>query len=146
MAGLSDFSRRIRERGRQVEAGANRIKREVALIADREVVLATPVDTGRARSNWIVSLQAPILAEREPYAPGEGLGISERANAQGAIDQGKDRINAAKPGQTIFISNNVYYIGFLNDGTSAQAARGFVQTAVMQAVGSVRGARILRGD
>lgn len=146
MAGLRDFSRRIRERGRQVESGANRIKREVALIADREVVLETPVDTGRARSNWIVSLTAPILDEREPYAPGERLGKSERSNAQAAIDQGAGRIVVAAPGQTIFISNNVSYIGRLNDGWSAQAPAGFVQTAVLRAVGSVRGARILRGN
>lgn len=146
MAGLDDFSRQIRRRGRQVEEGANRIKREVALIADRELVLETPVDTGRARSNWIVSLQAPVLAEREPYAPGEGLGKSERANAQAAIEQGISRITVAMPGQTIFISNNVSYIGRLNDGWSAQAPSGFVQGAVMRAVGSVRGARILRGD
>lgn len=146
MAGLGDFSRRIRLRGKQVEAGANRVKREVALIADREVVLETPVDTGRARSNWIVSLQAPILDEREPYSPGERLGKSERANAAAAIEQGVGRITVAAPGQTIFISNNVSYIGRLNDGWSAQAPSGFVQSAVMRAVNSVRGARILRGD
>lgn len=146
MAGLGDFAHRIRLRGKQVEAGANRVKREVALIADREVVLSTPVDTGRARSNWIVSLQAPILDEREPYSPGERLGLGERENAQGAIDQAEGRIEVSLPGQTIFISNNVSYIGHLNDGTSAQASRGFVQTAVMLAVNSVRGARILRGD
>lgn len=132
--------------------GANRVKREVALIADRELVLETPVDTGRARSNWIVSLQAPILTEREPYAPGEGLGRGERANAQAAIEQGARRITVAAPGQTIFISNNVRYIGVLNDGRppgvqwSAQAPLGFIQSAVMRAVGSVRGARIIRGN
>jgi hypothetical protein len=146
MAGLGDFARRIRAIGKQVETGANRVKRQVALVADRELVLETPVDTGRARSNWIVSLQAPVLSEREPYAPGQKLGRGERANAQAAIDQGAGRIVVAAPGQTIFISNNVRYIGRLNDGWSAQAPAGFVQGAVMRAVSSVRGARILRGN
>jgi hypothetical protein len=146
VAGLGDFSRRIRRRGRQIEANANLIKRKVALIADRELVLGTPVDTGRARSNWLVSLQSPISDAREPYFPGSRLGRGERANAQAAIDQAMSKIGVAAPGQTIFIANNVKYIGLLNEGWSAQAPAGFVQSAIMRAVNSVQGARILGGN
>lgn len=144
---LSGFATNMRRHGRRVETVATRVKREVALIADREVILATPVDTGRARSNWIVSLNAPVVLPREPYAPGSKLGLSERANAQAAIDQGVDRINASQPKQDIYISNNVHYIGKLNDeGTSAQAPAGFVQSAVAHAVAHVRKARLVDGN
>lgn len=146
MTDLNGFSARMRRRGRQVEDGANKAKRQVALIADRELVLETPVDTGRARSNWIVSLGAPVLDAREPYAPGEKLGKGERRNAQAAIEQGTVRIALSKPGQDIYISNNVDYIGRLNDGSSAQAPSGFVQAAVTRAAAAVRGARVLDGD
>lgn len=146
MAGLGDFARRMRARGQQVETGANQIKRRVALILDRELVMETPVDTGRARSNWVVSLQAPSTTERAPYSPGAGLGKSERANAAAALDQGMAVIGAAKPGQSIFISNNVRYIGLLNDGHSAQAPSGWVNGAIHRAVGAVRGARLMRGN
>jgi hypothetical protein len=143
VTGLGDFARRIRARGAQVETGANKLKRKVALIVDRELVLETPVDTGRARSNWVVSLTAPILDEREPYAPGERLGKSERANAQAAIDQGGAIIATVKPGTDIYISNNVHYIGLLNDGHSAQAPSGYIQSAVIRGANAVKGAKVL---
>ena len=146
MSSLNSFARRIRQRGRQVETGANAVKRRVALIADRELVMETPVDTGRARSNWVVSLQAPVLAPREPYAPGSRLGKGERSNAEAAIAQGLVVISAARSEHSIFISNNVHYIGRLNEGWSAQAPAGFVEAAVMRAVNSVKGARILSGN
>lgn len=143
---LSGFANNMRRRGRRVETQANRVKREVALIADREVVLETPVDTGRARSNWIVSLNAPVVTPREPYSPGEKLGKGERLNAQAAIQQGTERIVVAAPGQDIYISNNVNYIGRLNEGYSAQAPAGFVQSAVARAVAHVRKARLVDGN
>lgn len=146
MASLSDFARRIRIRGRQVQDGTDRIVRKIALIADRELVLETPVDTGRARSNWRVSLGAPITDEQEPYSPGEKLGQGETANAAAAIAQGQDAIGRRRSGQDIYISNNVKYIGALNDGTSAQAPAGFVETAVKRAVAAVRGERVFDGN
>lgn len=146
MAGLGDFANRIRRRGRQVEEGVNRIVRKVALIADRELVLETPVDTGRARSNWQVSLGSPITSQREPYAPGEGLGKAEGQNAAGALAQAQERIGKRRTGETVYITNNVDYIGPLNDGTSTQAPAGFVQAAITRAVKAVRSERVFDGD
>lgn len=143
MSTLGEFASRIRRHGRRVETGANELKRKVALVVDREVVMETPVDTGRARSNWIVSLTAPILSTQEPYAPGEKLGKGEGANAAAAMEQAQLVISAVKSGDDIYISNNVHYIGLLNEGTSAQAPSGFVQSAVLRGVSTVRGARIL---
>ena len=145
MSTLSGFARNMRRRGRRLETRTNRLKREAALIVDREVVLATPVDTGRARSNWIVSLSVPVLSPIGPYAPGSKLGKGERANAEAALQQGRERINAARGPQDIYISNNVNYIGRLNEGYSAQAPAGFVQSAVARAVAHVRRSRVTDG-
>lgn len=134
---FSTFAARMRRRGRQVEEGVNRVVRTTALIADQNLVLSTPVDTGRARSNWQVSIGSPIESEREPFAPGE-LGSTAGPNAQAAIAQGEQVINRRQPEETIFITNNLPYIQRLNDGYSAQAPVGFVQTAVQRAVEYVR--------
>lgn len=146
MPGLGDFARRIRIRGRQVEEGVNKIVRKCALIADRELVLETPVDTGRARSNWQVSLGSAITSEREPFSPGQGLGKGEGRNAAGALEQAQERIGARQSGQDIYITNNVGYIGPLNDGSSAQAPAGFVEAAIQRAVRAVRNGRVFNGD
>lgn len=90
-----------------------------------ELVVATPVDTGWARSNWIPYVGAV------PVAP---VGS-------------KDSVSGSRPGVAaatlltsyrfrqgnITIANNVPYIGLLNDGWSRQAPAGFVEAAVQKA-------------
>jgi len=146
MATLGVFARRIRERGRQVEEGVNEIVKKTAIVADREVVLSTPVDTGRARSNWLLSLGGPSTSEIEAYAQGKG-GSSGTANANAAMAQAQAAVQARRPEQDVYISNNVPYIGRLNDGWSAQAPAGFVQAAVQRAAAAIRNMRVFRrGD
>lgn len=143
MPSLGDFSKRIRRRAADIERNINRTVRQVALVADRELVLATPVDTGRARSNWFVNLGAPNRSVSEPYFPGE-KGSTASSNSQAAIDQATQVISRRQIGQDIYISNNLDYIGSLNDGSSAQAPAQFVESAVQRAVNVVKGAQIVR--
>lgn len=137
------FSRRMRVLARDVEANANLVKRRVALAVDAALVLGTPVDTGRARSNWQVNLNAPATSQRDAFAPGKNLGIGEGANARAALQQAQQAIADAQPGSAIYITNNLSYIGKLNQGHSAQAPSGFVEAALFSGVAQVRGARIL---
>lgn len=131
--------------GAQVAAEADRTVRMAALAADQAVVLATPVDKGRARSNWLVELDAPARTTIEPYAPGEA-GSTGGANATAALAQGQATIALYNGDRNtaIAISNNLPYIEPLNNGSSRQAPAGFVQKAVQAAVKQVRGARLLR--
>lgn len=141
---LGQFAKRIRVLADRVEANADRITREAAIAIDQTVVLATPVDTGRARSNWIVSTGGPSGSTQEPYAAGSGLGRGESGNAAGAIAQGRRAIAAKTKRQDIYIQNNLPYIGRLNDGSSAQAPANFVQKAVSVGVSAVRRRKVLR--
>lgn len=123
--------------GRRLDLVADRLERGVdvkvkrtALAIDQVLVLATPVDQGRARSNWRVSVSSPLEGVIDPYAPGDGLGVGETENAREALAQGREAIGARRPGESIFITNNLDYIVFLNDGSSAQAPAGFVEAAI----------------
>jgi hypothetical protein len=142
---LGWFRRRMAILARRVDAGTERLIRRVALVADQALVFSTPVDTGRARSNWIVSIDQPASATVGPYSPGQGLGVGETANAQAALNQAAAQIDRFRLGanRSIFISNNLPYIERLNDGHSAQAPAGFVESAVQAAARTVQGARIL---
>lgn len=139
---LENFTRRIRIRADNVPRAVNRIVRQCALAVDQALVLGTPVDTGRARSNWIVSVGQPVLTDRPPYAPGSLLGLNETANARAAIDHAKSVILQRQPEQTIYITNNVPYIEKLNRGYSAQAPAMFVERAVEAGITAVAGARL----
>ncbi len=143
-----DLPRVMRARSNQVVRSAGRITRKAATVIDREVVQSTPVDTGKARSNWLASLNIPLNAVIPPYSPGRHLGVAETANAGAAIAQAAVPIASFNPtrDRAIFLTNNVFYVGLLNnDETSTQAPRFFIQTAVRRGIEAVRSERIFRG-
>lgn len=138
MSSPEEFSRRMARLGVRVAEGADQAVRRCALAVDAAVVTATPVKTGRARSNWIASLNAGTNVNREPLAPGAAAtqpAIDEAAAVVATYDGDRD--------QSIHITNSVPYIGKLNSGSSQQAPAEFVQEATEAGVSAVAGARIL---
>lgn len=138
MPELADFSRRIRARVKSLEGNLNQVVRKVAMAADQAVVLGTPVDTGRARSNWIVSVGSAHGDTISAYVPGE-KGSTKSENTQAALDQGESVIRNYTSGrdQSIHITNNLPYIQALNDGHSEQAPANFVESAIQEAIAAV---------
>jgi hypothetical protein len=104
-----------------VRRNAVATQRATALLVDQVVVSATPVLTGRARSNWLVGLGSPVRRVVETLG---------NAALSASISAARARINSSKEGETIWLSNNLSYIQRLNQGSSAQAPAGFVERAV----------------
>lgn len=96
--------------------------RAVTLVVDKTLADTTPVDTGRARANWLPSLNAPDTRQVE-------AGQKEDVGPVLASYRIKD---------TIYISNNLPYIRRLNDGWSKQAPAGFVDRALAIAKRAVK--------
>jgi len=101
-----------------------------------ELIEATPLDLGWARANWIPQVTTPYRANLKDVETTSGLASSLASSAESQlfsiaasyrIDQGP-----------IFVSNNVPYIGRLNDGHSKQAPAGFVQFSIAKAVAAKR--------
>lgn len=134
MSNARDFAKRMKVLGGNVEDNTNRLVRRVALAIDSTLVLATPVDTGRARANWIVEIGGPHQGVDE---------LSFSPSGAESIAAATAMINTRQPGEDIHITNNLNYIARLNDGWSAQAPAHFVALAVLDGVGMIRGARIL---
>lgn len=129
---LRQLGDRLKTIAVEVESNAAQAVRDVALTADRVLVLRTPVDTGRARSNWIPTIGAPSSDTREPLEP---AALEQEARAVVGEYQ------AGGPG--VFLSNNLPYIRRLNDGHSAQAPAGFVEEALQVAAAEVGRQRLL---
>ena len=107
--------------------------RKIAMQILTGVVYRTPVDTGRARSNWNVSVEGPNVSVRLAHAPGEKLGLDEQANAQATITANTATIEGAPAFGVIFISNGLPYINRLEHGHSqAQAPQGMVRLTLDQ--------------
>lgn len=120
--------------GKGVERGVNESVKAVAIAVDQAVVLSTRVDTGRARSNWLVSLGGPNNSPINPYVPGTG-GKTAAENASAAQQQAEAAIDSRRLGQSIHITNSVPYIGRLNIwdgmlGLGMQAGRVAARTTV----------------
>lgn len=96
--------------------------RAAALVVDSELVKRTPVDTGRARSNWLPSLN---VARTDEVAPGERPEVASV-------------FALYKINDTILSTNNLPYIERLNEGHSQQAPAGFVEAAIQVGKNAVR--------
>lgn len=108
------------------------VVRKVGLAVDQVAVTSTPVDTGRARSNWIVTFGAPTDDERGENEWDRGGNVSLQ-QAQSAIDAYDVSLG------DLFITNNVPYIERLENGWSAQAPSGMLAGAVQAGVLVARG-------
>ncbi len=129
---FSELDDRMNKLGFSLKKGLTKVTKNVARGIGATLVDSTPVDTGLARSNWRATLNGPASGTIPPYSPGNHLGISESANASGAKAQQKqviERFDASKLG-SIFLTNNVHYIGLLDGGSSAQGGRDMVAIAI----------------
>jgi hypothetical protein len=107
-----------------VGSAVEREIRKAVIAGDQAIVLGTPVDTGRARANWIVTVGAPSSdADKTPDKTG-----------QAALDQARSAVSGFVAGLgvrgSIFITNNLEYIVPLENGHSAQAPAGMVQQGI----------------
>lgn len=118
---LTDFDKAITQVEKQLDEVTVETLQKVVLAVDSAIVLSTPVDTGRARGNWLPSINTP--REEKLVDNFDLTGSKSIAEAQSVSDK-------VIAGNTVYISNNLEYIGALNDGHSQQAPAGFVEKAV----------------
>lgn len=113
------------------EATSN-LSAQVAETVFSYLLSETPVDTGKAISNWRVSLNAPNHDLLPAYYPGQ-KGSTQSINQQAALEEAQRVLSTKKPGDAIYISNPLPYIQSLNDGSSTQNPGGFVEASVLLA-------------
>lgn len=118
----------------QLEKFTERLIVKITLDITANLIENTPVDTGWARANWVPTIGRPDvqnLSNIEPTAQlAAGQATKQQVSLGGVASSYKLRAGA------IFISNNVPYITFLNQGTSKQQPSGFVQRAISKALTS----------
>lgn len=139
----------FRELSSTLPERANRAKQVAASTINNDLLQITPVDTGLAVSNWIVTLDTPSTETRSAFIPAkEGYskqtkGVknwthrgdpesTRQANIAPASELARATIESAAPGQPICIANNLDYIQLLDTppGHSSQAVK-FVDRAII---------------
>lgn len=104
----------------------------IRLVLDlhESLVLNTPVDTGWARANWVPTIGIPYEGGKAPNQTPQGVALARAQQEQALAGILSYRIAEG----VIWLSNNVPYIEFLNEGSSQQAPAGFVQTVIAKTI------------
>lgn len=127
---LLDLADSFEKKSKTIKADTSKLAVDTAMAIVGNLAYKTPVDTSQAISNWIVTIGAENQTQIKPHFPGI-QGSTYRASAAETIANAKAVLSSKKPGQSIFITNNLPYIKKLNDGSSSQAPAGFVESAVL---------------
>jgi hypothetical protein len=127
---LLDLAERMEKIAKALPKAASDLAVETALAIVGDLSFKTPVDTSKALSNWIVTLGAASGDKISPHYPGKG-GSTQKASAETNLALAKAVLKHKKPGQPIFITNNLPYIRRLNNGYSGQQPAGFVERSVL---------------
>jgi hypothetical protein len=134
------LSARLHLRSKQVVESAEILIRRVAVAMDQALVMTTPVDTGRARGNWVTSIGRPqeFIAQKDQW--GEDFPLPQEVIAQGQATIAGWHIGRGP----IFIANSVPYIVRLEHGWSKQAPQGMLGAAVKAAQAQIAGKKLLQ--
>lgn len=117
---LEAFNREIDAFAKKVAINVTALQKKIVLEALRRLVMKTPVDTGRARGNWQVTIAAPAEGQLQET---DTIGTA-------TILQGLEAIASLPAYEVVWISNNVDYIELLEHGHSKQAPAGMLAVTV----------------
>ncbi len=133
MSTLGRLAVRMRQLDKSLTKKASKAAAQVALEIVKELAHTTPADTSKAISNWVVTLTKPSVKLLPAHVPGEE-GDTAGASAKVTINLARLTLRTKKPGHAIYITNNVPYLKYLNEGTSDQAPAAFVERAFQKAL------------
>lgn len=138
------FTDRLQKLGDRIERNVADLKGHVMDVIQQHIIAGTPVSaastghSGRARSNWFISVN-------QPYEDAQYDGEFDPSGTQRM--ESNTAVILANPGINVqfYLNNNLDYIGWLNAGNSTQAPANFVRIALMYGIREIKEARIVSG-
>ncbi len=132
MTTLGQLAVRMRRLDGSLTKKASAAAGRVALAIVNELAHTTPADVSTAASNWIVTLTKPSVKLLPAYVAGED-GSTQLASAKATVAAARLVLKSKQPGHAIYITNNVPYLKYLNNGSSDKAPSGFIERAFLKA-------------
>lgn len=106
----------------KAQANMDAVLQGTAAEVGKRLVERTPVESGAARGNWTVGINAPNVVETGRTDPGGSETVAAIAEAA----------KAARDGDSVYITNTSSYIAQLEDGSSTQAPNGMVSVTASE--------------
>lgn len=122
-----EFNAQLTQFARKIQVAPQKVVKKVAFQLFRRIIEKTPVDTGRARASWNIAIGSinPAVAP-EGQHPKSPNALAAKA-ATVLTSYGAD---GRLP--VVWISNNLPYIGELENGHSQQAPAGMVGLSIAE--------------
>lgn len=120
-ANVRDFSLQIDREWAAKEQDIDDLVHEIALETTRRITLKSPVDTGRFRSNWFVSVNSP-----------NGMTTTQIRSAEQVVLEADVALGATDKLPMVYIQNNLPYANRLENGWSKQAPAGMVAVSIAE--------------
>lgn len=117
MTGTAAFNADLRAFAEKIDVNLQTVLKRVTFDLWNRITLKTPVDTGRARAGWGVSIGDPQVVTPEPGPHGAPT---------------PPDLSAIDGTQLIYVLNNVEYVQYLEEGTSKQAPAGMVRISLAE--------------
>lgn len=118
---------------KQIEAIVERTKIKMDLVVRKfcfemfsDIMMASPVDTGAFRGNWMLSVGAPNISTNADSKLSSDNSALAAINASMATSINKDAL-----GKTIYFTNSMPYAYRLEHGWSKQAPAGMVNVTIL---------------
>lgn len=124
------FAAQLQAFSDMVQEDADEVFRIVATEVGQSVINLTPIDTGRALSNWNAGIDSPDDTYRETEDP-----LDNRTSTRLAAE-----FQGLRFGQKAYITNATPHIPFLEYGSSRQAPSGMVRVTLARLDNIVRDA------
>jgi hypothetical protein len=119
---LSSFTLDIQRFVDKAKGNVDLVVRKIAFDMFRRVVIKSPVDTGRFKSNWQVAIGS---------IPAGTLELNDKTGAA-TISQVTAATLGFKAGEVIYLVNNLAYARALEYGHSKQAPAGMVRVTIAE--------------
>ena len=119
--GTNSFALDLSRFAKKADVEMTTVVKKITFEAFKRIILRTPVDTGRARANWGVTIgrpRTPMMIESTDKSGGSTLNAA------------MDQVQQFSCEGSIFLTNNVPYIGALEYGSSTQSPQGMVRVTV----------------
>lgn len=116
------FANEVSNWTRKTEAKIETAIRKIAIDVFAEVIMMSPVDTGRFRGNWQVAIGS---------MPSGTVELDDKAGTA-VLSKAQAQAMGLKAGQTIFLVNNLPYAQALEYGLSQQAPGGMIRLTVQR--------------
>lgn len=116
----TDFERSIQNFIKKAKKNPELVVRQVTIKLYSQIIMASPVDTGRFRMNWQVSNEKPVT----------GILIAEDPSGARATGRMTAYVTTSPEWENFCFTNNLPYAERLEYGYSQQAPAGMVRVTV----------------